>query len=120
MWPFASSAAAGTSSLPAQTIRHLYGNGVDTPESAVWSTSNPSKVKDFDTPPKTVNKGDGDGTVNIASLKSVESSWSAFANDARFTSKAFAKQTHTGILANQDFLDELLQTLQARVAVERP
>lgn len=45
-WPFASSAAAGTSSLPPQTIRHLYGTSVDTPESMVWSTSNPSKAKD--------------------------------------------------------------------------
>ena len=50
-WPFTSTGSTevqnwNAAPLPPQIIRHLYGISVDTPESMIWSTSNPSKAKD--------------------------------------------------------------------------
>ena len=47
--------------------------------------------------------GDGDGTVPLRSLQSVERRW------ADVQTKAYANQTHTGLLKNKEYIADVIQ-----------
>eukprot|EP00948_MAST-09A_sp_MAST-9A-sp1_P003622 g3622.t1 len=91
---------------PGVDVHHLYGLGVPTPHAFQYSDSN----KNFQEVPTAIN-GDGDGTVPSESLKSVGEHWSDV-SEYTFTEKSYAKQTHTGILKNSDYLNDLVALLQ--------
>ena len=106
-----------TSALPAPHVdtTHLYGTGVDTGLRYSWAHDDK-----FESAPKTAS-GPGDGTVNLASLRSV-SKWKAeqrpegegggeASTSYAFEELTFAGQSHTGILSHQPYIAAVLRIL---------
>ena len=83
---------------PGVDVTHFYGTGVDTPTSFSYPSA------DFTKEPVTTT-GDGDGTVPIASLRSVER-WTEN-KGFTFDFKTFPKETHTSVLKSKAYLGAL-------------
>ena len=78
---------------PGVPVTHFYGTGVGTPTAFEYEAdSDASVANSFRRGPTRVVYGDGDGTVPLRSLQSVERRW------ADVQTKAYANQTHTGLL----------------------
>ena len=84
---------------------HLYGIDKDTPTFFRYSSDN-----NFDEEPETIN-GNGDDTVPIASLQSAGLLWKDNNNGKAFFEKSYSGQTHTGILKNSEYTQDVLQLL---------
>ena len=84
---------------------HLYGTDMDTPTFFRYSSDS-----NFDEEPETIN-GNGDDTVPIASLQSAGLLWKDNNNGMAFFEKSFSGQTHTGILKNSEYTQDVLQLL---------
>jgi len=84
---------------------HLYGTDMDTPTFFRYSSDS-----NFDEEPETIN-GNGDDTVPIASLQSAGLLWKDNNNGKAFFEKSYSGQTHTGILKNSEYTQDVLQLL---------
>ena len=84
---------------------HLYGTDMDTPTFFRYSSDS-----NFDEEPDTIN-GNGDDTVPIASLQSAGLLWKDNNNGKAFFEKSYSGQTHTGILKNSEYTQDVLQLL---------
>lgn len=89
---------------PGVNTTHLYGLAVETPTQFQWKTD----ASFPDTTPTVIN-ADGDGAVPVRSLKAVEK-W-ALQMPGRFHSVTYAGQTHTGILQDRSYIDNILAML---------
>lgn len=85
---------------------HLYGINKETPTSFRYSSDN-----NFDEEPETIN-GDGDDTVPLMSLQSAGLRWRDNNNNKVFYEKTYDGQTHTGILKNIEYTQDIIQLLQ--------
>jgi hypothetical protein len=83
---------------------HLYATGVDTGLRYTWKGDHK-----FEAVPSTVT-GPGDGTVNLASLKSV-AKWATEQTSGSFQEKIFDGQSHTGILSYPPYIAAVLNVL---------
>ena len=84
-----------------------YSSNVSTIESLGYDDSDPENT--FPLKPKRIY-GDGDGTVNLNSLKSCEQ-FSELSDDHRFKSFEFNTIKHTQMVMHCDVIDSILDTL---------
>ncbi len=80
-----------------------YGNEVPTQEQFTYTLIKDSKPK--------IKYGDGDGTVNIDSLRACNTEWSGRKG---FKSKEFDSVDHKGILSNKAVLEDIANIVGAR------
>ncbi|XP_062164162.1 lecithin-cholesterol acyltransferase-like 1 [Alnus glutinosa] len=88
---------------PGVPITCIIGSGVRTPETLFYGKSG------FDEQPEVVY-GDGDGTVNMASLLALESLWSNKKNQPVKVIK-IRGVSHTSVLSNDLALDEIIEEI---------
>jgi hypothetical protein len=90
---------------PNVPVSHYYGVGVKTP--TAFSYANVTKEEELSAafrkgPTKVVN-GDGDGTVPLRSLQSVENKWQGV------DVLTFKNQSHTGVLKSTEYIAAVLK-----------
>ena len=90
---------------PNVPVSHYYGVGVKTP--TAFSYANVTKEEELSAafrkgPTKVVN-GDGDGTVPLRSLQSVENKWKGV------DVLTFKNQSHTGVLKSTEYIAAVLK-----------
>jgi len=97
-----------TANLPPPGVDtvHLYGINKDT-RTAFRYTSDDN----FDEEPEPIY-GNGDDTVPLLSLQSAGRMWNNNNNGKTFSEKSYDQQTHTGILKNDEYTNDILQFLQ--------
>ncbi|KAJ8762549.1 hypothetical protein K2173_007988 [Erythroxylum novogranatense] len=86
-------------SVPGVPVTCIFGSGVKTPETLFYGEDG------FDKQPEVVY-GDGDGTVNLASLMALESFWGSVKSQS-FKVIMISGVSHTSILENEMALDEI-------------
>ncbi|XP_044980220.1 lecithin-cholesterol acyltransferase-like 1 [Hordeum vulgare subsp. vulgare] len=91
---------------PGVPVTCLVGTGVDTVESLVFGDEG------FDAGPVKVVYGDGDGTVNLASLMGPIKAWSDSPAQVLEVVE-LPKVSHTGILKDKSALDQILKILDS-------
>ncbi|KAL5210135.1 hypothetical protein ABZP36_005758 [Zizania latifolia] len=91
---------------PGVPVTCLVGTGVDTVESLVYGNDG------FEAGPEKVVYGDGDGTVNLASLVGAIKAWSDSPAQAVEVVE-LPKVSHSGILKDKSALDQILRLLDA-------
>jgi lysophospholipase-3 len=93
---------------PGVPVTHLYGVGVDTPTAFEYDAdSSASVAAAFRNGPTRVVHGDGDGTVPLRSLQSIEQRW------AGVHTKTYANQTHTGVLKSKEYIADVVKLVLA-------
>jgi hypothetical protein len=95
------------SALCVLVVPHLFhvGNGLDTPESLIYSVSH---LNNKDAPaPKTLTSKSGDGTVNVRSLRACAS----VGLPGQTTTLELPNETHIGMLSAKPFLHKLAEIL---------
>ena len=91
---------------PGVPVTCLVGTGVDTVESLVYGDGG------FDEPPEEVVYGDGDGTVNLASLVAPIRAWSD--SPAQVVEVVeLAKVSHSGILNDKSALEQIIRIIDS-------
>ncbi|KAG8042998.1 hypothetical protein GUJ93_ZPchr1152g33318 [Zizania palustris] len=91
---------------PGVPVTCLVGTGVDTVESLVYGNDG------FEAAPEKVVYGDGDGTVNLASLMDPIKAWPDSPAQAVEVVE-LPKVSHSGILKDKSALDQILRVLDA-------
>ncbi|XP_050214994.1 lecithin-cholesterol acyltransferase-like 1 [Mercurialis annua] len=90
---------------PEVPITCIIGSGVETAESLIYGGNN-----GFDEQPTVVN-GDGDGTVNMASLLALETMWSNGKENQDLKVIRLHGVSHTSILKQDIALDEIIREI---------
>uniref|UniRef100_J3LSH3 Uncharacterized protein n=2 Tax=Oryza brachyantha TaxID=4533 RepID=J3LSH3_ORYBR len=91
---------------PGVPVTCLVGTGVDTVESLVYGEEG------FEAGPEKVVYGDGDGTVNLASLVGPIKAWSGSPEQVVEVVE-LPKVSHSGILNDKNALDQILRVIDA-------
>jgi len=92
---------------PGVKVTHYYGIDIDTPTSFEYNVKNEQDVVNaLNKGPTTIISGDGDGTVPLLSLQSIEKKKFGW-NDLDV--KSYAHQTHTGILKNTEYIQDVVK-----------
>ncbi|EFJ16612.1 hypothetical protein SELMODRAFT_116387 [Selaginella moellendorffii] len=88
---------------PGVPVSLVFGVGVDTPETLVY------EKQGFDYQPK-MEYGDGDGTINLCSLRWVVDSWKKV-GDQQVKVVELQGKTHTTVLKDEDAVEEIVKQL---------
>lgn len=89
-------------------LQNWYSNGVGTPLNLIFSSD---ITHGFDSAPREIVNGDGDGTVNTESLRQAEFNWPQV-DSAPVTTRIFPNQTHYGMLFDDRVIDAFVSYLQ--------